>query len=150
MNNLSTYVDEWLDDIYLHQARWEVLLASGVRVFQDDDRYLAKPASAWERLGIHCKENDDYIVDMSIKFRSNTVHVGSNADGFFFCKSTLGSIGASWNFYLCGMLRGDILKVRKWSVPSLVATPFLDNDSLEEIRDPKEAGICLIKRNTIR
>lgn len=142
---ISTGIDDWLEDEYLHRARWEAWLSDGTHVFMDDYRPGVEPHSAWERLGVHCKENGLYIVDMIIRFRSHVESMGQNKDGYFFCKGVTASLGKSLETFLTGTLDDGILVVQKWLVPSLTREKFLD-DTDEQVRSVDDAGLCLIRK----
>lgn len=143
-NNICTEIDDWLEDILLHNACWIVELSNGLTVIQDDGRPGQKIRSAWERLGIYCRANCVDILNMRLKFRSHVEHIGDNAQGFFFCYSVYGGFSKSYNAYLTGTLNEGILRVSKWQVPELVRVEFID-EQMEQIRNPEEAGICLIR-----
>lgn len=138
---LSFVEDQYTKDIMEGGGRWVVKLNDGNLVYQDDNRPDAVPPSAWERLGIVCKANNLYIVDMYLQFRSNIVHLPSNADGYFFSKMAMGGFGSekTWNFYIVGCLKNDILTVEHWKMPELLQYEV-------ETRNVDECGINLIRR----
>jgi len=143
---ISFEQDGWLRDTNEQDTRWYATLSDGTEAIQDDERPGLKITSAWERLGIYCKEKGLWITSMKIQFRSHIEHVGSDVDGFFFCKSIIGGISAkNANCYLTGTLSDGILKVEQWKIPELVKTPFLDDQQVQK-RDPETAGICLIRK----
>ncbi len=145
---LSKGIDDWLDDQMLSNTCWIVELSNGETIIQDDDRPGAEPRSAWERLGYYCAMDNLYIVNMRLKFRSHTEHVGRDADGFFFCRGIFGGIQKTFNSYLTGTLSEGILEVVKWQVPELIQVPFID-DKVKQRRNPNEAGPCLIRRPNV-
>lgn len=146
---ICTKIDGWLEDVYLSKARWEVVLSNGLTVYQDDDRPGLKPASAWERLYDYCRENDVYVQSMIIRFRSHVEPIGSNADGFFFSKCVTAGFSSSMDSFLTGTLVNGILTVSKWSIPALTKSLFID-DSKEQVRNPDECGIHLIRKNNVK
>jgi hypothetical protein len=138
---LSFKDDEYTLNLMEGGGRWVVTLNDGNRVYQDDDRPEMNPKSAWERLGLVCEANKLYIVDMYLQFRSHLEHLPSNADGYYFAKSIMGSFGSdkNWHFYVVGTLKNGILKVDTWKLPELII-----NESEE--RSIEDAGINLIRR----
>jgi len=121
---------------------WMVHLVSGIVVYQDDKRPDVKPYSAWERLRNYCINNNDYIVDMQIRFRSNIKQLPSNADGYFFSKGARGGFGMvkTHQLFFVGTLNNNKLLVTCWKTPEML-------EEKTEERNPKEAGICLIAKN---
>ena len=140
--DLCTKMDGFATEFYERNARWVVRLHSGLVVFQDDGRPGLKH-SAWKRLYDYCQETKDYIVEMSFGFRSNKKQLPSNAEGYFFCKGAMGCFGSdkTIDHFIVGTLNGGKLITTKWKVPEML-------DQEVEKRDPNEAGICLIKKNT--
>ena len=138
---ICTEIDSFLKEYQERNQCWIVKLNSGLVVYQDDGRKNTVN-SAWERLKEYCAENNDYIVDMSIGFRSNRHSLPSNADGYFFCKSAAGFFGCNKTIHsiVVGTLNDNILTVTTWKVPEML------NQS-SEFRDPEKADICLIRKN---
>jgi len=121
---------------------WTVSLNSGVTVYQDDGRPGVEPYSAWERLYNHCKENNDYITDMVIRFRSNIHRLPPNADGYFFAKGArAGFAFPTMDLFFVGTLQNGKLLVTCWKTPEML------KEETEE-RNPDEVGICLIRKST--
>jgi len=144
MINICTEIDGWLANHMEMNTVWIVTLNDSTIVYQDDER-PGTVDSAWERLREYCEKNQLYITHMKLKFRSNEVVVSENLSGiqgFFFCKSVLGIMtgGKNLHFYLAGTLKDDILRIVKWSVPTLQPVWM-------ERRDPDKAGICLIRQS---
>ncbi len=124
------------------QAQWLARLASGPTVIQDDGRPGIEPHSAWLRLGKHCQETGDRIVEFWLRFRTHTVRdiMPLNADGYFFAKQAARSLHVrtdTLEFLLVGYLQNETLRVQRWKVPELF---MLD----EQKRDWRKAGPCLI------
>ena len=74
---------------------------------------------------------------MHFQFRSHREHLPSNADGYFFCKSAIGSWNMTWEYFLGGVVQNDIVHVTRWKVPELVV-------EAEEERDREKCLECLI------
>lgn len=140
--DICTECDNFIRDYQEMNPHWIVWLSSGLAVYQDDGR-PGFSKSAWERLHDYCKENNDYIVDMSFGFRDNKRSLPSKADGYFFCKGAMGCFGMKKTIqhYIVGTLKDNKLVVTRWRVPEMF-------EQETEQRDPEKAGICLIKRNT--
>ena len=88
---------------------------------------------------------------MKLQFRSNAVNIESRAQGYFFRRSLLGSLGKPGTskppdvfYYLVGILRNGMIYVQKWRTPELIL-----NTEILDIRDPEDkhmVGNCLIKK----
>lgn len=139
---ICTQNDDYVKNFRECNASWIVTLSSGLVIYQDDGR-PGTNESAWERLYQHCQDTGDYITEMSFGFRSNKKRLPSNAEGYFFCKGVMGCFGNSKTIqhFIVGTLNNDRLIVTKWKVPEML-------DQEVEERNPNEAGICLIKKNT--
>jgi len=124
-------------------TRWIVVLDDGTVVYQDDagqgELRVGTNLSAWERLQNYCKNNNNYIVSMQLKFRSHIENMPSNAEGYFFRRSLLSGMGVMRTFrvipdkhhYLVGILKDGKVNVQKWVTPELLL-----NTEEEDIRDP--------------
>ena len=136
--SLDGYVNQYADS----NPIWIATLSDGSTVYQDDDRPGEEPSSAWERLGLHCKNNNLHITGMKIKNRSHVEVVGEGGDGYYFCKCAgKFMFGDKTNHsFIIGVLENGALKVRRWSLPEIIP------DELEN-RNPAEAGVCLIAKN---
>ena len=122
-------------------AYWLVTLSNKETIYQDDGRPGLEIESAWIRLKQYCLENELYIVDMRVNFRSNSHLVGEFAEGFYFCKGVSGTLYSanSNNLYITGTLKGSVVEVTKWKVPELLSEG-------SEYRNPAFAGDCLISK----
>ena len=140
--NLSFSCDNFIQNYIECNPSWMVVLNNGTTVYQDDGRF--EPNSAWERLGIYCKQNGLYITDMQIRFRTNIKKLPSNKDGYFFCKMARGMFGGpkTLHLFLVGYLEDGLLNLTKWKVPEML-------EETSEIRDPAGADICLIAKDII-
>lgn len=139
---ICTERDRFIQDWYVDIPRWQVILNNGQTVYQDDGRPNVIPNSAWERLYYHCKENNLYIVDMMIGFRSNCHSLSSNMDGYYFCKGSRGAFGLdkTLQLFFAGTLNNNELIVECWKVPEMIK----EKSESRQITDT----ICLIRKNT--
>lgn len=143
---ICTEIDDFIRDT--DTTRWIVQLCNGDTVYQDDER-PGFDLTAWERLVNHCKHSGLYIVGMKLQFRSHIEVIEPNADGYFFRKSILGSLGKPGDkrppdvhYYLVGVLKDDILTVSKWRVPELIVEGVEERDP----NCPRLVGDSIIKR----
>ena len=123
---------------------WIATLSNGETIYQDDGRPNIKPSSAWSRLKSYCEINDVHITNIKLRNRTNVVDVGSNHDGYFFCKSA-GALmfgDLTMHSFVIGTLTGEKLSTRKWRLPELIA------ETVEE-RDPYELPECIIAKKGI-
>ena len=141
---LTKEFDEYIKVYSDNNPFWIVTLSNGETIYQDDGRPNVQPSSAWSRLKIYCKENDLHIVNIKLRNRSNVVDVGSDYDGYFFCKSA-GALmfgDLTMHSFVIGTLTGEKLSARKWRLPELIA------EEVEE-RDPYELPECIIAKRGI-
>lgn len=154
---VSTCIDEEMQKQDL--TRWIVTLDDSTVVYQDDvgqgDLRPGTDLTSWERLINYCKNNNNYIVGMQLKFRSHMENMPSNAEGYFFRRTILGGIGVMRTFrvipdtffYLVGTLKDGQVTIQKWRVPELVL-----NTEEEDIRDPHNFDHCgksLIRKDDV-
>jgi|TARA_Y100000310_G_C20488672_1_gene718056 hypothetical protein len=121
---------------------WVAELSNGQTIYQDDERDGVEPESAWERLGIYCKENSFYVVDMYVQNGTNVVQVGKDYDGYYFCKGAGGFLhgdGRTYHTYIVGTLENGLMQVAHYNVPEMTV-------GFTETRDPDSAGVCLITK----
>lgn len=97
-------IDE--DDFLEDKALWVVDLESGFKVYQDDHRNDVDEPIAWKRLFKYCKEQEDNIQAMYIKFRSHIVHLPrqQDCDGYYFSYGAIREINDAITqmHYVCG------------------------------------------------
>lgn len=138
---ICTERDNFIANYQEQFPSWVVWLNSGSVVFQDDGRPKVTPYSAWERLYYYCEQTQDFIVKMSIKFRSNAHQLPSYADGYYFSKGVRGGLflDKTLQLFFIGTLQNNKLEVTCWKVPEMIPEETSP-------RNPDEAGICLIKR----
>lgn len=122
-------------------TRWIVSLDNGQTVFQDDGR-PGLENSAWLRLKEYCENNNLYITNMSIGFRSNRYNLEPNADGYYFAKGVRGMWGAPKTIQLIfvGILIDEELRVSCWKSPEMILEKT-------ELRNIDESTQCLIRKN---
>lgn len=127
---------------YELEPRWEVVLNNGEKIFMDDGE--GEPASAWLRLRKYCSDNNLWITSMLFGFRSNVIYLPNNAEGYFFCRGALGSMGSdkTIDYFIVGALTNGILTTTKYRVPEML-------EQETENRDPALYQDCLIVRSNI-
>jgi hypothetical protein len=110
------------DDFLSEKTIWIATLSTGEKVYQDDDRQNAEPASAWLRLKNYCRQNNIFIVDLILRFRDHYENtVIPNAAGYFFCKRAAAAWGTpTLEFYVTGYLDKDTIYTKTWKIPELV------------------------------
>ena len=136
----DTYINVYADNNPL----WIVTISNGETIYQDDGRPNIEPASAWVRLKKYCEENNLYITNMKVRNKSHVEDVGSDYDGYFFCKSA-GALmfgDTTQHSFVLGFLEGEKLSVRKWRLPELIP------EEIEE-RDPYDLPECIIAKKGI-
>ena len=136
----DTYINVYADNNPL----WIATLSNGETIYQDDGRPNVEPASAWIRLKRYCKINDVYITNMKIRNRSHVQDIGSDYDGYFFCKGAGGLLFGDMTLhtFIIGTLAGEKLSVKKWRLPELISEE-------SEERDPYELPECIIAKKGI-
>lgn len=141
---LSKEFDAYINVYADNNPLWVATLSNGETVYQDDGRPNIKPASAWIRLKAYCEINDLYITNIKVRNRSHIEDIGSNYDGYFFCKGAGGVMFGDMTIhtFIIGTLTGEKLSVRKWRLPELIA------EGVEE-RDPYDLPECIIAKKGI-
>lgn len=129
-------ISKELDDFILDKDEpyWIVELNNGDKIYQDDNR-PGFSLSAWDRLYDYCKNNNLYIKNIWIKFRSNIVSMPSDKDGYWFKKGLLagfrkdnGRRFKDVNFFIFGYIENNIMKVIKWRIPELIDWEYEDRE----------------------
>jgi hypothetical protein len=112
------------DEFVRDNMRWVVRLNNNEVVYEDDGRPGEDPPSAWLRLGQYCRDNNLYITQMWLQFRSSRLEVKpANALGYFFAKSVFAVWGEdqSYEAYVAGTLGADgKVHTTRWRVPELI------------------------------
>ena len=136
----DTYINVYADNNPL----WIVTLSNGETIYQDDGRPNVKPASAWTRLKKYCEINDVHIINMKIRNRSHMQDVGSDYDGYFFCKGAGALLfgDTTLHTFIIGTLTGEKLSVKRWKLPELISEG-------SENRDPYKLPECIIAKKGI-
>ena len=141
---LSKEIDSYINVYADNNPLWIATLSNGETIYQDDGRPNIKPHSAWVRLKRYCEINDLHITNIKLRNRSHVEDVGSDYDGYFFCKSA-GALmfgDLTLHNFIVGTLTGEKLSVKKWRLPELIA------EEIEE-RDPYELPECIIAKKGI-
>ena len=141
---LSKEFDSYINVYADNNPLWIATLSNGEVVYQDDGRPNVKPASAWARLKKYCEINDVHITNIKIRNRTHIEDLGSDCDGYFFCKSAGALLfgDMTQHAFIFGTLNGEKLSVRKWRLPELIP------EATEE-RDPYELPECIIAKKGI-
>tara|TARA_R110000765_G_scaffold93225_7_gene175808 strand:- start:21742 stop:22275 length:534 start_codon:yes stop_codon:yes gene_type:complete len=136
--------DDYLGKFAEKNAIWYVTLSNGETVYQDDGRPNVEPSSAWVRLKDYCGENNVYIEEMFLKYRSNVIKTASNVKGYYFCKSVSGLLFSdeTRHSYVVGSVDGDKVSISSWKTPEL--TP-----EFSEIRPRPDSDECIIESKRI-
>ena len=142
--HLSKEYDSYINVYADNNPIWIVTLSNDETIYQDDGRAGVQPQSAWSRLKIYCEKNDLYIKNLKVKNRSHLEDVGSDYDGYFFCKGAGGFLfdGHTLHTFVIGILEGEKLRTKTWRLPELIPDSFQD-------RDPYESPNCLIAKKGI-
>tara|TARA_R100000005_G_C4991349_1_gene198706 strand:- start:36 stop:518 length:483 start_codon:yes stop_codon:yes gene_type:complete len=141
---LSKEFDSYVNIYADRNPIWIATLSNGEVIYQDDGRPEAEPSSAWVRLKIYCEENNLHITNIKVRNKSHIEDVGSDYDGYFFCKGAGALMFGDYTVHTfnIGVLEGEKLRVRTWRLPELIAERF-------EERDPYAAPECLIAKEGI-
>lgn len=117
---------------------WNVRLSNGLEVYEDDG-----VENCWLRLKRYCEENNLYIVNMVLCFRSHHVQIPTNAPGYFFIKGIMSFVGGqTYHQYKIGILNnnGDFVEITTYDTPSLEKFLDVENRPVENCLE------CLIMR----
>jgi len=141
---LSKEFDSYINVYADNNPLWIATLSNGETIYQDDGRPNVKPSSAWTRLKRYCETNDVHITNMKVRNRSHIEDIGSDYDGYFFCKGAGALLFGDMTLhtFIIGILTGEKLSVRKWRLPELIS------EGVEE-RDPYELPECIIAKKGI-
>lgn len=111
------YTNHWRE----HHARWCARLNDDRIVYQDDNRPGCTPHDGWSRLKQYCEDSGQYIKHFWLQFRSNSVQLPTDQEGYMFVKMVRGWIGGdSIYYYLCGYINNQNLIVHKYKIPELL------------------------------
>ena len=115
----KNYNKEYFED----RTCWAAELSNGETVFQDDGIDEKIEFSAWIRLKKYIYENKLKIEKIYIRFRSNILYVfDEDCDGYFFSMGIIGMMSSAenLNFYILGILKDNIVKIKKIKIPELL------------------------------
>tara|TARA_Y100000592_G_scaffold100806_1_gene182939 strand:+ start:2989 stop:3441 length:453 start_codon:yes stop_codon:yes gene_type:complete len=135
---LCTQPDYFIED----KPIWYVHLSDGLTVYQDDNRPGQHEPCAWRRLWQYCKDKNVSIQSMSIRFRSNIVHIPNqdNAEGYYFSYGAIKEITdiKTRSYYICGTLRNNKINSSWYATPELLeAQKNQRNFSESDIQDKR-------------
>lgn len=133
------------DDFVRDKMRWVVTLNNKEIIYEDDDRPGQIESSSWKRLKAYCENNQLYIIEMWLQFRSNRVLIEpKNADGYYLIKSAFGVWGDTDTFhaYIAGAIVDGQILTHHWKVPELVVLE-------KEIREVDKSSPSLIFRQKL-
>lgn len=118
---ITTKEDNYTKDYKERQTRWVVKLEDGTKVICDDGR-PGTTESAWERLYHYCHENNTFIKEMFIQFRSHTKKLPPNKKGYFFSRMARGAFGnpKTRHFFIVGYRENGIVYLTKYAAPELI------------------------------
>ena len=122
----DSYVNIYADN----NPNWIATLSNGDTVYQDDGRPEVEPESAWARLKIYCEENSLHITNIKVKNRSHLEDVGSDYDGYFFCKGVGAVMFGYFTLHTFNIviIENGKLRVRTWRLPELIPERFEDRE----------------------
>jgi hypothetical protein len=95
---------------------WLATLSNGEQVCRND----AGGVNSWFQLRDRLSREKLHIVNFSLAFRSNHVHLPPNKDGYLFSLGVLASISNNKNIMLAGYMDGDNVIVTEYVVPELI------------------------------
>lgn len=111
---------EYSSSVYESTPIWIAQLSDGQIAYQDESI-----GNSFLKLREYCIDNNLYITDLKLRFRSHLEHVyDGSGDGLFLRKSILGGIFDLRNYHslIIGRVEKDIIYTNKWSVPELINT----------------------------
>lgn len=117
------------------KPRWEATLSDGTVIYRNDEELRG---STWVAMRNYLLDNPHLkIVSFTFGFRDNLRSLPSNAKGYYFRNSIIGSLSGSKSSFLVGFLEDGVCKVEKWELPEMT---FLNSEE----RPLEEAGESLI------
>lgn len=132
---ISKYQDDWLAERYESETRWIATLSNGESVIQDDYRPGVFPESAWLRLKKYCEDNNVFVTNLNLQFRSHIECAANNCDGIYFCRAILASMfNQQTPMYNVGVIRNNKVFLTKWRTPELIVV----GNEEREIEDCKD------------
>jgi hypothetical protein len=135
-----------VDDFILDKDKtyWSALLSDGRWVYQDDDRPGEEEPRSWVRLMKFCEENELYVKQMRIRFRSHEETMPAGDEGYF-CRNRVLSAygdptGRTYSSYALGPIVNGKIHVQVWQIPEIIPDE-LEPSSVRNIEGNEEAII---------
>jgi hypothetical protein len=118
---------------------WTALLSDGRWIYQDDDRPGEDEPRAWVRLQQFCNDNDLYVKQMRITFRTHTETMPESEEGYFCRNRVLGSladgVSKTYYFYSLGPIKDSKIYVDVWMIPEVIKEGTTDIRDIEGNED---------------
>lgn len=99
----------------------------------------------WRSLKKICDEEDLFVQEMSLQFRSHEVEIDlTDAEGVYLIRSVMGQFGGNTkNYFTTGVLKQNKVYKKMWIVPELV----VDKEIVDNIEDCFEEALIYAKKN---
>jgi hypothetical protein len=112
-------IDDFIND--QDKTHWVVDLSNGKRVYGDDGRPGLERV-AWKRLRNYLYNNNLYITEMFIRFRSHIESVGKSEQGYFFKRGILASAydERQYHKFIVGTIKDGLIHAQTWLVPEII------------------------------
>lgn len=122
-------ITKTFDDFVHNRMMWEnhtifiAKLCNGEEVYDDSGREGMEPSYAWYRLKQYVVENQLWIVDLTLKYKSHVITIPSNKDGYYLGRGNVANVSDvridRSNYFIPGYYEdGKIL--REWyKIPEL-------------------------------
>lgn len=124
-------------------TRWLVELNDGTLCYQDDGRPDCPEISGWIRLRQYCLNEGKWIKAMYLQFRTETVALPPNKDGYYFCNSVLSWLNSdkTFHYFVAGYEQDGKVYAKKYKIPELLLEE-------EDVRTVSDDDVCLIRKRT--
>jgi hypothetical protein len=132
-------IDDYI--IQRDKSHWFADLSDRTRVFADDERPGLEPI-AWKRLRTYLYQNNLYITQLFIRFRSHSELIGSSDVGYMFRRGLMADVASGVNSqrFIVGLINNDDkIITQTWTVPELVR--FESEDDIREIEGHEDSII---------
>lgn len=88
----------------------------------DGAHFFFSDYDVWWKVKDHCEKNSVFIQDFHLQFRTHKCIIDvSDAEGIYFVRSVLGSIGMkTTHYFTVGIVNGNVVDKQMWIVPELV------------------------------
>jgi len=132
--------DQWLQ----HYRSNKHAIWINVRLTNGEEHYYDE-YEAWRSLKKICDEEDLFIQELSLQFRSHEVDIDlTNAEGIYLIRSAMGQFGGQTRHYFTtGILNKEKVHKKMWLVPELV----VDKEFTDDIKDCFEEALIYAKKN---